>query len=55
MQKETLEVIEMMVGLIIEMKEEIRVLNEKQNKEDNSGMQDTRTDDSSKQIPFTGL
>jgi len=36
MQKETLEVIEMMVGLIIEMKEEIRVLNEKQNKEDNS-------------------
>ena len=55
MQKETLEGIEMMDEKIIEMERRIEALNEKQNKEGNRGMQDARTDDSSKQIPIAGL
>jgi len=49
------EFLEMMIEKMESMQEEIRVLNEKQNKEDDSRVQDARASDSSKQIPFTGL
>ena len=55
MQKETLEVIEMMVGLIIEMKEELKVLNEKQNQEGHNEVPKSGRTDGGKQIPFSGL
>ena len=49
------EILILMTEKMLIMENEIRVLNEKQNKEDNSGMQNTGADDSSKQLSITGL
>ena len=54
-EREVEEILILMTEKMLIMEQEIRVLNEKQNKEDNSGMQNTRADDSSKQLPIEGL
>lgn len=54
-EKDVEEILILMTEKMLIMEQELKVLNEKQNKEGNRGVQDTRTDDSSKQIPIAGL
>lgn len=49
------EFLEMMIEKMESMQEEIKVLNEKQNKEDDNEVRRSTTTDSGKQLPIEGL
>lgn len=49
------EFLEMMIEKMESMQEEIKVLNEKQNKEGHNEVQKSGRTDGGKQIPFSGL